>query len=886
MKPLGERLLKLVLPPTDRRHILDELDELHLLQASRVGKAAADQWRHKQIWGFVFRALPTFWWRRPLSGFLRTVVHRDGRLSALDTLRQDLGFAVRSFRRRPGFSLAAILILGVGIGATTTIFSVVDTVMLRPLPYPDAGQLVSFGGYGGMRPSMYLRWKEGLSSYESMGAAWNVHVHLTGEGPPKRLKTSRVTPDLLPLLGATPHLGRLLMRDDYRGDFGVGVLGFGAWQRLWGGDPTVVGRSIHVEGKPVVVAGILSPNFEPPEAVTGTDVDLWLPFDVTDPESSTWSILAVVGRMKDDVGFLAAREELRAFTTHLAEEIPDVLLRQDGSVIHTPLIPLQIATFQEVGPSLLLLMGAVLLLLGIACANVANLLLAQGAARKRELALRGALGAKRGRIVRQLLTESVTLAILGGAVGIGLAFLGVRTFQRFNPGGVPRIEDLAVNPRILLFALFVSFATGVLFGLVPAFHAARRDVAEAMKEGGTASGVTLRGHRMRGGLVVMEIALALVLLTSAGLFFRSLVALAKVDPGFQIENLVMVPLHLGSGYDDLGRQQFTLDVAEQLEAFPQTKGVAAGLTAPFQYVGATRCCIWHEVAKEGGGEEVRPLPMVMAQPVSPGYFRTIDAEISFGREFDRTDEAGDGLVAIINEPTARHFFGNEDAVGRTLRVGGWGLFTVVGVARGVKHWGVAQGIPPAVYVPYSKWGAFSDIYTLVVRSTADMRTLAPMIRAAVWAADPDLPVEEIVPMRQRAEASMAGQRFLSILLGTFAAISLILATGGIYASMLQNVGQRTQEMGIRRALGAGGSQVIGLVLRGGMALTAVGIGIGTAASLGMTQLLRSQLFGIGIVDPVTLVGVILVLGAAAIMACLIPALKASRADPLETLKAE
>jgi putative ABC transport system permease protein len=278
--------------------------------------------------------------------------------------------------------------------------------------------------------------------------------------------------------------------------------------------------------------------------------------------------------------------------------------------------------------------------------------------------------------------------------------------------------------------------------------------------------------------------------------------------------------------------------------------------------------------------------MVMTQPVTPGYFRTIDAPLTQGREFEAADLAGEGLVAVINEATARYFFGTEEAVGRVLEVGGWGTFTVVGVARGVRHWGVAQGIPPAVYVPYSHWGAFSDIYTLMVRSTADTETLAAQIREAIWAFDPGLPVEEIVPMRQRVEASMAGQRFLSILLGSFATIALILATGGIYATMLQAVGQRRQEMGIRLALGAGGGRVIGMVLGSGMALTATGIALGLIASLGLTQLLRSQLFGIGVVDPVTLVGVVAVLGGSALVACLVPALRAARVDPLETLKAE
>ena len=516
---ISERLLQIVLPLSDRKHVLDELGELAELQAGKLGDHGAERWRRRQVWAFVFKALPTFWWRRPFSGFLRIMAERDGRLGFWDTLRQDLRFAFRSFRRRPGFSLAAVLILGVGIGATTTIFSVVDTVMLRPLPYPESGELVSFGGSGGIRPLLFRQWRDGLESYESLGAAWNVAVNLTEEGSPKRLQTSRVTPEVLPMLGASPHLGRLLMRDDYEGDHGVGVLGYGLWQRQWGGDPTIVGRQIRVEGQSIVVAGIISPDFDPPEAITGAEVDLWLPFDVGEAEISTWSILAVVGRLKDGVGFFAAQSELRGFTTNLAEELPDLLVRQDGSINHTRLVPLQVATFSSVGPSLVLLMWAVLLMLAIACANVANLLLAQGTARVRELALRGALGAGRRRIVKQLLTESTALAVTGGILGIGLAFLGVRGFLRFNPGGVPRIEKLAVDPRILVFALLASVATGILFGLWPALQASRRDVAEAIKEGGTASAGAHRGQWTRRGLVVAEVALALVLLTGAGLFF-------------------------------------------------------------------------------------------------------------------------------------------------------------------------------------------------------------------------------------------------------------------------------------------------------------------------------------------------------------------------------
>jgi predicted permease len=641
-----------------------------------------------------------------------------------------------------------------------------------------------------------------------------------------------------------------------------------------------------VEGEPIVVAGVLNSDFRPSEAITGANVDLWLPLDVADPEIATWSILSVVGRLNADVGLEAARVELQTFTTNLAQELPEQLLQQDGSVRHTSLRPLQVATFSGVGSSLVLLMWAVLLMLAIACANVANLLLAQGTARVRELALRGALGAGRGRIIRQLLTESVALSVLGGLLGVGFAFLGVEMFLRFNPGEVPRIQELAVDTRILVFALGASLLTGLVFGLTPSLHASRREVADAIKEGGAAAVGNRRGRWTRRGLVVTEIALALVLLTGAGLFFRSLLTLARVDPGFRTEQMVMVPLHLGSTYDTPQRVQFTKDVADRLSAMPGTESVAAGLTAPFQYVGASRCCIWYEVREFGGAGTRDPLPWVMAQPVTAGYFETIDAPLIAGREFDSSDEAGDGHVVIINQPLARYFFGEEEPVGRQLELGGWGSFTVVGVARGVRHWGVAHGISPAVYVPYSHWGAFSDIYTLMVRSTNDLQTLSAMVREAVWAFDPNLPVEEVVPLRQRVEASMAGQRFLSILLGTFAAIALVLATGGIYATMLQAVGQRRREMGIRMAMGARGLQVVGLVVRGGMGLTAVGIVLGLAGSLGLTRVLRSWLFGIGTVDVWTLVIVVGVLGSGALLACLIPALKAARADPLETLKVE
>jgi len=411
-------------------------------------------------------------------------------------------------------------------------------------------------------------------------------------------------------------------------------------------------------------------------------------------------------------------------------------------------------------------------------------------------------------------------------------------------------------------------------------------VAAALQEGSAASTSSRRGKTTRNGLVVAEIAMALVLLSSAGLFFRSLLQMAESDPGFEVEHLVSLPLNMGSGYDAPQRIQFTRLVKVRLEALPGTQSVAVGLTVPFEYVGASGCCMSNDITLVGGGTEIEPLTGIQTNPVTSGYFRTIGAEVSRGREFGTIDEEGDGRVVVINEPTARYFFGEGDPLGRSLRVGGRGDFTVVGVVGGVSHHGIARGVRPAVYIPWGQWGAFSDIYRMMIRSTTDLETLAPAIRQAVWSVDPDVPVERIIPMTQRVEDSTAGQRFLSILLGTFAVLALLLASGGIYASMLYSVGQRKKEMGIRLAMGAGNGELIRMVLKSALGLTLLGVLIGLAGSVGVSVVLRNFLFGIAPADQVTLGTVVAILMAAAILASLIPALKAARTDVRETLTVE
>ena len=558
-------------------------------------------------------------------------------------------------------------------------------------------------------------------------------------------------------------------------------------------------------------------------------------------------------------------------------------MTSDGELRNVPLVPLREATVEEVSSTLYLLLGAVGFMLLIACANVANLFLARGTERAREIALRGALGASRGRIVGQLLTESVAVAVIGGIGGIIVAYLGVATFSRYSPGNIPRLYDVAVDPRILGFAFLASLATGVLFGILPALQAARTDVNETLKEGAGSVTTGRRGRRTRGALVVAEIALALMLLVGAGLLFRSLVAILSVDPGFETEQLVDLSLQLGPTFTDAERIAFTNQLIERLEGLPGTQAAAAGWTLPFVYYRG-RCC-WNTSVRDRAQPPADEQLQSMAHPVTPGYFTMLGAPLRYGRDFVAADNNAEPSVAVINAHTAREVFGTENPVGRTLVLGDEDL-TVIGVVGGVQHFGLSRDIGMAVYVPFARFGGELPMLHVGVRSQEGFETVVAGMREAVWALEPDLPIEEIVTMRQRVSDSLATPRFLSLLLSVFAGVALLLACGGIYGSMLYSVSQRQHEMGIRLALGAGGGNVIRLILGHGLLLTVVGLGIGIAGALALSSFVESLVWGIQPTDPLTFVGVTLVLAVAALAACFFPAYKASRADPLQTLRAE
>jgi predicted permease len=810
-------------------------------------------------------------------------------------LARDARYACRALLAAPGFALTAILIVGIGIGATTTIFSVVDTVVLRPLPYPDAGRLIYFDNGEHGFPS-FLAWRE-LDAFDAMAAARDRRVDLLEQGPPQRLNAAPVSAGFFPMFGAAPAVGRLLDEEDIRRGRAVTVLSDGVWRRLWGADPGIVGRTIVLDGAPVEVVGVVAPAFAPPQIQSGAEVDFWLP--LLEPpglvEDHTRYVLSVVGRLRPGVAIEAAQAEVDAQRTEFARLHPRQYGTRDGGVDRVPLFTLHEAMVGEIAPTLGLLLGAVGLMLLIACANVASLLLARGMSRSRELALRKALGASGRRLAALVLTESALLAVAGGVLGVALTYGGVAAFRALNPGGIPRIDRLAVDVRVLGFALALSLATGLVFGLLPAVQARYARITDTLKMGASSVTASRSGRRMRHALVVAELALAIVLLSGAGLLFRSFVGMVNVDPEFTTTDLHVVPLSLTTGYErpegrDLTdpaasspRVLFAANLLDALDDRPGIDAAAAGWTVPFRFVGRSRCCWRTPIGGDPALANADDPFVSIVHPVTRGYFDALGVPMQAGREFTIADEASRASVAVLNAPAALGLFGSVDIIGRTIALGEQAL-TVVGVVEGVHHWGLDQRIEEGVYVPYATFGGdIGDLHVLV-RSGLSPAAVAAAAREVIGALDPALPIGPIETIEDRISRSVARPAFLATLFGTFAGIALLLAGAGLYGSMLYAVGQRRREMGIRIALGADAGRVMRLVLRGGLAMTAIGVVLGLVAARATTHLLAALIWGVEPTDPLTFVGVAGVLGLTALLACLVPAWHAARTDPLETLR--
>jgi len=812
---------------------------------------------------------------------------RGGVGEVLAELLRSLRLSLRSVRREPAFWAVTAGILALGIGATTAIFSVVDGVLLKPLPYSRAERLVYFesGSFPMPRVADFV---ENTTSYSSLSGVWEDGLDWTGADQPLQLAGARVLPGYLELFDARLALGRSLLSDDFVGAPHRAVLSWGVWRDLFGSDSGVVGRSLMLGGTPVEIVGVLDEGFRSPAGLAGRERDVFLAMDprwqvLQDPGTQ---VIEVYGRLREGVQLASAQSELDGVIARLAGVHPELHRDREGALKSVPLLPLQTSMIGAVRGALTLLLGAVGLLLLIACGNVANLLLARGIERHHEIAVRSAMGAGWLRILAQSLVETLGFALAGGALGVVLAIGGVRAFELWNPGGIPLIERIAVDARALAFALAVSLLTGVVFGVAPALQAVRLNVSEMLKEGGRSSGSADRG-RLRRALVVAEIAIAVVLLAGAGLLFSSFLHINAVRPGFEPAHLAGVELQMGDErYSEQGRVQFVRRLLPRVAQIPGVRAAAVSMTVPFQYYGRHPGW-WQDQYVNDEGVEIEQATLM--QPVTPGFFATIGAELR-GDDLGESAQTEVPIPVVVSRSLARRLFGGRDPMGRVFRGlrGREGLqeLRVVGVVSDLHHFGLDQAADTTLYIPWERLGARFPMAALGVRTDGDPAAVLPALRAAIWELDHNMPLPNIFTVPQQMARSVAAPRFYSALLLSFAAVALLLAAGGIYGTMLYSVGRRRHELGVRAALGADRTRLMRLVLWSGARITAVGLAIGVAGAFVGGRALRSMLFGVSSDDPLTLAAVALVMGVVAMVASLVPAWRAAQADPMEAMRAE
>jgi putative ABC transport system permease protein len=799
----------------------------------------------------------------------------------------DLRYALRQLIKAPSFTIVAILTLALGIGACTAIFSVVNTVLLSAL-YPDPDRIVAiretnlpqFPEFSASPPN-FIDWQKQAKSYEYLAAYGGASLNLTGEGEPQRLVGVKATAHYFDVFGVKPILGRILLpEEDAIGKNHVVVLSYGFWQRVFGGARDVVGRSVQLNGEPYQIVGVA------PYLGFASKVDVWTPMAFKPEETANDArgghYLSVAGRLKPGVTFEQAKAELQVIAAQLAVQYPDP---QKGWGIF--MMPMQDYSVREVKPVLYTLLGAVLCVLLIACANLANLLLARATARHREISIRAALGAGRGRLVRQLLTESVLLAICGGAAGVVLAKWGLDALLVLAPTNLPRSGEIHLNAGVLLFSLGLSIVTGLLFGIAPAWLAARADVNEALKQGTRGSTEGGARGRLRSALVVIEVTLALVLLGGAGLLARSFMQLAHVDPGFIPENATLLRLSLPQKKYALPEQQnaFANSFLDHLKDLPGVQAV--GITHSMPLVGDYVLAFDIE-----GRPPVQPadMPSTNYYSVTPGYFRAMGIRLIRGRVFTPQDDAKAPRVAIINETMARQFFPNEDPIGKRIYIsndapGSPRVYReIVGIVADIKQYGVDKATSAQSYEPFAQ-APFSSL-NVVIRTKGPPAALLGALRPAVYAVDKDQPVGTIRPLEDIVADSISRQRFAMTLLTVFSGVALVIAAVGIYGVMAYNVVQRTGEFGIRMALGAQQRDVLRLVLTQGGKLIGIGLAVGLLATLGASRAMGSMLFNTSAYDPLTLTSITLLLGAVALIACFFPANRATKVNPIEALRTE
>ena len=796
---------------------------------------------------------------------------------------QDIRYGVRGLWKSPGFVAAAVLVLALGIGANSAIFSVVNAVLLRPLPYRNAARLVWVGGKVGsnprasVSPADFVDYRAQSSSFEEFAASTSVSfpLNLTGAGEPERLTGYLVTTNYFRAFGVQPLLGRAFNPEEERTASGapVVVLSYGLWQRRFGADPSVVGKTVTIDGKGATVIGVAPQSFQYP---AGTEI--WAPLSFDSPEMKVRRahFLRPVGLLKPGVTAAQAQAETDAIARRLEQQYPE-----SNTNWSLNLVPLQEQVVGNVRTSLWVLLGAVGFVLLIACANVANLMLARATARHKEIAIRTALGASRGRVVRQLLTESLLLSLAGGAVGVLLAMWSVDALVSLAQGNVPRAAEVGVDARVLGFTLAVSVLTGAVFGLFPALRASKPDLNEVLKEGGRSS-AGARHNRVRSSLVVAEVALALMLLVGAGLLIRSFVGLQQVNPGFDARGVLTTRISLSRSKYAKPEQgaQFFDELQQRVAALPGVEAVGTISELPLSGQPNDTYFTVAEHPPQDSKEQVT----ADFRRTNHGYFRAMSIPLLRGRGFTEQEARADAKVTVINETLARSFFPDEDPVGKHLVIetDGKAPYEIVGVVADVRHRSLDAGVYQMMYVPTLK----VSNNNLVVRTASDPAGLASAVRQQVAAIDRDQPVSTIRTMADVLSESVAQQRFRTTLLGGFASVALLLAAVGIYGVISYSVTQRTHEIGVRMALGAQRRDVVRLVVRGGLGLTLLGVGLGLAGSFALTRVMSGLLFGVSATDPLTYAGITLLLTSVALLACYRPARRATRVDPMIALRYE
>jgi predicted permease len=812
----------------------------------------------------------------------------------VNTFWQDVRYAARMLLKNPGFTVVAVVALALGVGANTAIFSVVNAVLLRPLAYNDPAQLV-FINHNYQKIDLkasvsapgYTHYRDNAKSFSDLAAFTGWGVNLTGDGEPERLQGQAVTANLFPLLGAEAAYGRTFAADENQpGRNRVVVLSDGLWKRRFGAQEGLVGKDITLNGEPYTVVGIMPPGFQFGREI-GQVIDLWSPIAFTpeqlNPNGWTNEYLQAMGRLRDGVTIEQAQAELNAMADSIrAQYMPG----QDATNWGLLVTSVEETIVGKIRPALLVLLGAVGFVLLIACANVANLMLARAASRQKEIAVRTALGANRRRIIRQLLTESVLLALVGGGLGLLLALWGVDLLVKLNENKIPRSHEIGLDLSVLLFTLGVSVLTGIIFGLAPAFQSSKVELQDTLKEGGRSGKIAMR-RSVRNALVVAEVSLAVVLLVGAGLLIRSFVELQRVSPGFRPDGVLAMQLTLPANKyaEPPSRDQFVRRMLDEVRALPGVK--SAGVTTVLPMSGNQQSGSFTIEGRQVAANESSPHGDRWR--ASPDYFKAMNIPLVRGRYFTESDTADAPGVAIIDETMAKKYWPNEDPVGKRISFEGgqqnrrWR--EIVGIVGHVRSVALEGDSRVQYYVPYAQ-STQSVVFLAVRAEEGDPTALAGAVRNVIRGIDADLPVYKVTTMERLVADSLAQRRFSVFLFGIFATLALVLAVVGLYGVMSYTVLQRTHEIGLRMALGAQARDILRMVIKQGLSLVAIGLVIGLLGAFALTRLMASLLYGVSAADPLTYAGIALLLAGVAFIASYIPAHHATRVDPMIALRYE